>query len=159
MQFFAPSEAEQLLPLTQQNLRDMRRDGVLPVGEDRGNRIVYSWADVLCIEAAHQLNADGLSWKRAFQVVQGSGGAWEYLARPDQDFWLAEIGSFHEAGGESYELVGGSLKHVIDRAAAFRKEGDVFFPDAPSRIFMTSLSAADRRVRARARQAKIALES
>lgn len=165
MQMFSPAEAERLLDLSQQNLRDLRRHAVLTLGQDQGNRTVYSFADLLTIEVAKQLyekSDQGISWKRAFNIAAFSGGIDEFLNGGNsraEDFWIAELYSANEsgAGGKAEAPAAGSLSSIVDEIKSFQKNNR-YFPDAPSRILMTNVSAADRRLHARALAACLRIE-
>jgi len=140
-----------------------------------GAGVRYSFREALTIEAARQLTDDGgISMDNAIRIVISNVG--RYFedrncagGKTDSDFWIGVTRARNtwdqnkEARG-AYPVTGfgagefwsgnhfaGTLAQVIAATQEWQRHDEQMYPDSdPAAIFLTNISAADRRLRNRA---------
>lgn len=152
----------------------------------QGARQKFSYEDILTIELARQLHDDrGLPLADAFKIVSYTGAVRHFLSRDDRlpivdspmktlhDFWAAIVAAratwtgprgdgWHTTFGpdECWHTMHftGTFKTVTAEIESWMLYDEKEWPDSdPARIFFVNVSAADRRLRTRAKAFNIAL--
>ncbi|MCW5694555.1 MAG: hypothetical protein KIT48_19520 [Pseudolabrys sp.] len=140
-----------------------------------GAGVRYSYREALAIEAARQLTDDGgLSMESAMRIVISNIGRYfEYRCsdsgKTDSDFWIGvtrarntwdqakeprgsyPVTSFGPGEFWSGNHYAGALAEVLTTTQEWQRHDEQMYPESdPAAIFLTNISAADRRLRQRA---------
>lgn len=156
---------------------------VLGEPDQRG---LFSHAAALTIEIARQFSDNaGLAPSESLRVISYAGAVENYLAYPEKitpptrkadcDFWISIVGARNTWGSNeprgSFEVTGfgdgefwstshfhGSFDQITAEIKSQMTRDGIEYPDTDySRIFMANVSAADRRLRERAKLLEIAI--